>query len=415
MTPPEAGRVGLRRSGFGVAALVAVVGVLCLPVGSAGAATLRADPSSLGAVFASAQAGDVIELVSGSYSFGGGSKSGVVTLRPAVGAAPVMRASFNSVSNIRLERLAISGLGVGGGSHDVAVVASRFTGQAYLNVTGSVGANIVLDGNRFEPWSVGPGAAEGRLHITQPAALGSAPVGVRVSNNLFQGPGCSDGIQIGAYGVVVEGNVFDGIRQGSCAAHVDSIQLYGQSHTVIDGNLIRDFGDGAAIMAPNGGNHEQITNNVIDHGAGQTGSAVQLGGFRNGSLFAHNVVRGTDVFAHGPSITMRDNAMVDAHFSTTGSGCPAGCPVSHNLFSRARDASGSNPVVGTPQFVGGSNPTTYTGWTLADHSPGKHAASDGTDIGINSNVGSVILPWWSPGQNPVATTSVTTTRVMARQ
>jgi hypothetical protein len=44
-------------------------------------------------------------------------------------------------------------------------------------------------------------------------------------------------------------------------------------------------------------------------------------------------------------------------------------------------ASGSN-FLGTPQFVGGANPTTYAGFKLAPGSPGKGAASDGLDVGI---------------------------------
>jgi hypothetical protein len=376
--------------------------------GVARAVTLQVDPSNLGSVFGSAQAGDVIELASGSYSFGGGSKPGVVTLRPASGATPTMRATFHSSSNIRLEGITMSGLGISGATHDIAVVDGRFTGQAYLNVSGSVGADIVLAGNRFEPWSVGGGDAEGRLHITQPGALGSAPVGVTVSNNLFVGPGCSDGIQIGAYGVVVEGNVFAGIRQGSCAAHVDSVQLYGQSHTTIAGNYFSDFS--VAIMAPDGGRGERIVNNVIDQGAGQRGAAVQLGGFREGSLFAHNSVRGTDVFADGASITLRDNLMLGTQFRT--GGCRPGdvCTIDNNLFTSSPQ--GSRAHTGSPSFAGGPNPDSYPDWALAPGSPGKHAASDGTDIGINLDGAPPPPP---PGKSPGATGHRKPLRVIARK
>jgi hypothetical protein len=50
-------------------------------------------------------------------------------------------------------------------------------------------------------------------------------------------------------------------------------------------------------------------------------------------------------------------------------------------------ASGQN-FNGTPQFVGGSNPTTYAGFALASSSPGKGRASDGSDVGARFGGGS---------------------------
>ena len=84
-----------------------------------------------------------------------------------------------------------------------------------------------------------------------------------IKNSHFGGGGCSDGIQIigDAYGVQVIGNEFEGIQQGSCAPHVDSIQLYGSSHTLIDGNFFHDVD--TAFMAPDGGENETFVNNVF--------------------------------------------------------------------------------------------------------------------------------------------------------
>jgi hypothetical protein len=68
---------------------------------------------------------------------------------------------------------------------------------------------------------------------------------------------------------------------------------------------------------------------------------------------------------------------------TDGNNCspgPSGVyTASHNLNCRC---SGSNNITGAPAFVGGSKPTTYAGYRLAERSAGKGAASDGTDIGI---------------------------------
>jgi hypothetical protein len=51
----------------------------------------------------------------------------------------------------------------------------------------------------------------------------------------------------------------------------------------------------------------------------------------------------------------------------------------HNVLRRS---AGSGDSIGTPQFVGGADPTSYTGHRLAAGSPGKGAASDGRDAGI---------------------------------
>lgn len=51
-----------------------------------------------------------------------------------------------------------------------------------------------------------------------------------------------------------------------------------------------------------------------------------------------------------------------------------GCP------GTSRDC---NSITGSPVFVGGASPSTITGFALSAGSPGKNAASDGTDMGAN--------------------------------
>jgi hypothetical protein len=371
---------------FSVRAALVAAAILVLPAG-ASAATLQATPSNLSSVYSSAKAGDTIQLASGSYgSFTGASKSGMVTLKAASGATPTMSVKLTPAAYLTLDGIQISGLSLSGKTNNITVRNSTFTGQAYLNLSGNANANILIDHNTFKPWNAGASSAEGRLHITQPGALGSSAVGVKVSNNLFQGPGCSDGIQIGAYGVVVgPGNTFTGIKQGSCAPHVDSVQLYGQSHTTITGNYFVNFT--TAIMAPDGGNTEIITNNVIDSNANST-NAVQFGSFKS-STFSHNTVRGTSVnmdhksgSANSSGGKITNNIMVNGNFNASGSVCTS-CTIDHNLFNSSGRASGTNTVIGTPVFTGGTNPTTYAGFALASGSVGKGKATDGTDLGVN--------------------------------
>ena len=353
---------------------------------AASAADLPAAPSTLNSVFSGAQAGDVIVLAPGDYgSFRGGSKAGMVTLRPAADAAVTMSARFTPASNITLQGMTLTGLDIIGSSKNLVIRSNRFTGQADLNMSNNSNAGIVLEGNSFDGISVCGNCPEGRLQISA-NPRGSTPVGVTVRYNHFGGGGESDGIQIGARGAVIgPGNVFEGIKQGGYDRHVDAIQLYGQEATTIIGNYFRD--NTAALMAPDGGNGEVVVHNVFD--SPNSTNAVQMGSFKN-ATFAHNTVIGTAVAvgskggeSASSDFVLRDNVLTSgARLRTTdGSGCD-NCTIDHNLFSSG-GASGSNAIVAKPSFQGGASPTTYSGWQLAAGSPGKGSASDGKDRGID--------------------------------
>jgi hypothetical protein len=361
------------------------VGVLACGAGNPGpasaASTVNASTSNLSSVFNSAQPGDTILLASGDYgTFNGGAKSGMVTLKPQDGAAAAIHPSLKNAANITFDGVSMSGLDISGTTHDIKVLNTTFVGQADLNMTGNANANILLEHDSWDNITVCGNCPEGRLQIHQ-TPIGTAPVGVTVSNSHFGGPGESDGVQVGAYGAVIQGNVFDGIKQGNYQRHVDSIQLYGQSHTTITGNLFKNFSE--AIMSPDGGTGEIITNNVFDSSSGG-GQGIQLGG-QSGTVFRHNTVRRTDIGADGSNITLQDNVLVGASFSTVGCGSGDVCTVDHNLYSSGK--AGTNALTGTPVWVGGANPSSYDGFALAGTSPGKGNASDGTDRGINPGAG----------------------------
>jgi hypothetical protein len=361
-------------------------------VGGAQATTWSATTSTVVSVVGSAAAGDVVELASGTYGTVqlADRKAGTVTVRPASGATVSIGVELNSAAYLRFESFTgastLSYLSIDGTdpSH-LEIVGNRFTGQAVVNVTNDSDTAILIDGNTFDGIDAcAVDCQEGRLSVIWQDGPGSSSSGVTVSHNHFGGGGCSDGLRIGAYGVVVADNVFDGILQGACAPHVDALQLYGQSHTVVTGNHFRDFD--AAIMSPDGGDHDVITDNVIDSTAGAV-NAVQFGSVVD-TTFAHNTVRGTavnmDHKTGSPASSggiLRDNIMIDAEFHASSSDCTS-CTISHNLFDSSSTASGSNAVIGTPTFVGGANPTTYAGFALASGSAGQAAASDGLDIGI---------------------------------
>src|SRR5262249_44104936 len=156
-------------------------------------------------------------------------------------------------------------------------------------------------------------------------------------------------------------------------------------HTTITGNYFVNFT--TAIMAPDGGNTEIITNNVIDSNANST-NAVQFGSFKN-STFAHNTVRGTSVnmdHKSGSSTSsggrIVDNIMVNGTFNASSTVCTS-CTVAYNMFNSSSRASGTNTLIGTPTFTGGANPTTYAGFALVSGTTGRASASDGKDRGVN--------------------------------
>jgi hypothetical protein len=377
----------------GVAATVAVVCVWLLPI-TACASDRTATPKTFASVWSQAHGGDRILLASGNYGeFTGGTKSSTVTILPQPGATASMTLSFHGASNIRVEGMRITNLSFTGPTHDVTVAKSAFTGQAVIRADEMVNANIVLDGNSHPNISVSGcnDCYEGRIQVV---GAGAGPSGVTIKNSVIGPGGDADGLQLGADGVQVLHNEFVGIKQVN-EVHTDSLQLYGSRNTVIRGNYFHDFD--SAIMAPDNGRNEQITDNAFIGNAGGYVEAIQLG-THVGTLFAHNVAKNIDIHIHaktenpaGRDNVARDNVVINGEFVTPAAGCK-NCMVAYNLFTRDTQASGTNTVVGTPVFAGGDNPTTWTGWALASGSPGTGDASDGTNRGIRIDRGTASTP-----------------------
>lgn len=360
---------------------------------TAGAATRTATPSTLGSVFAASQPGDTIELAAGSYAkWGGGSKTAPgVTLRPAAGAQVAFSVNLGSgVSNVRLDGFQTLAGELINGAKNVTISNSKFTsGLAIIGAT----SNIVLDGDTFA--DLAPIVWEGRLSLNQGAT------GVTVKNSVFSGNAkCSDGVFVGnATGNTIgPGNEFKGIKQGSCGNHTDSIQLYDGPRTTITGNYFHD--DDTIVMAPDGGDHSVITNNVMVGSGYQP--AVQMG-HHDGTVFAHNTTKNIDVNAYvagadsspNRNIVLKDNVVTGGTLNV--GGCVS-CTVAFNLFGSG--SVGSNALTGTPVFAGGVSPASYVGWALTSGSLGKGTASDGTDRGINVIDGPAPPPDPIPGPDP---------------
>ena len=342
---------------------------------AAAAAERSATPSTLSSVFAGAGGGDVIRLSSGSYgTFRGASKPSTVTLKAADGASVTMGLSLNGVDNLRFEGLTVSGAEISGSASNITIRGSRFTGHVLIRADQLANAGIVLDDNDHRDINVCGTCYEGRITVIRDSG---SPSGVVISNSRFSG-GNTDGLQIGGRGVRVLGNEFSNLRQGDpSVAHTDAVQLYGQSETVLRGNYFHDVVNG--IVAWDGATREVIEDNVIMTTGGQPAVALESD---NGSVVRHNTMvrSGLRLFnksgnAPGTGTRVLDN-IIPSFNRESGS-------LAEENFNLIAGGGGSGPrdLRGVPIFVGGSSPAGVAGFALAPGSPGKAAASDGTDIG----------------------------------
>ena len=148
-------------------------------------ATTRA---TLSTEFEASSPGQTLCLASGRYGvFRGGVKRGPVTVRARPGASPRLSLEFSGAENIRVEGVTITGGVLSGGTRNVTIANSRFTGILLVEQE-TPDPNIVLDGNSHNNI---PGAVDdytSRVQLDAP--------GVVVKNSLFSG-GTSDGIRVG--------------------------------------------------------------------------------------------------------------------------------------------------------------------------------------------------------------------------
>jgi hypothetical protein len=346
---------------------------------------LHAVPATFQRVLAKAVGGDTILLGPGNYgSFAGAVKPSAVTIAPEPGASVRMALAFSAAANLRIEGLTIDGADIGGSTHDVTIARSMFTHQVVIHAERMRDAGVVLDGNRLARIDVCADCYEGRVHVLGDSG---SPSGVVISHNVFGPGGNSDGIQVSANGVRILENTFVGI-QGNGGRHIDALQLYGASNTVIRGNYFRDVA--SAIMSPDGGDHERIERNVFDTGAYPY--AIMLGG-DDGSVIRHNTLAdlggcaydlpcGTLLINDGPRHRPGSGTVVEDNIlgalSVAGSSTLGGSR--NNLV--AAGGGGAADSAGRPAFVGGPHPTSRQGFRLAEGSPGVKAASDGADVGF---------------------------------
>jgi hypothetical protein len=175
--------------------------------------------------------------------------------------------------------------------------------------------------------------------------------------------------------------------QGTCdpvnGIHIGGVQIYGGTHTYLQGNYFHDNGSSAGGLAMGDGDYTTAEDNVWVCSCVYPWSIQAFA--TQGSIFRHNTFAGGGGIhfqyqsGYPANNIIRDNVFTDPSNGITDSSGANWGTQDHNLNS---GLSGSGNITGLPVWTGGSSPTSYAGYHLAAGSPGKGAASDGLDMGI---------------------------------
>ena len=324
-----------------------------------------------------------------------------VTVQPALGAnVTIAGVTLNTVKNLRF-----TGIGSSDGTtatmtlqgNDIDESSGCSSNLSFDHITYTSGVlvapkyacshdlNLLWDHDRFD--NLNQKTYEGRFNVQAYDTGPATPNGITISNSHFAGPGpsnCSDGID--ALGdanatTIGPGNEFTNLPENNCTAHVDPIQFYGATNTLVTGNWFHANGDGSGgIMSPDGDDGYTITNNLFD----QTGTypyAVDAEGC-TGCTVTHNTIRNANVFAGvsnagspTTNLIIRDNVFDNGGIGNEGT---ATYTATYNLNP---GKPGTGNTTGTPIYPT-NPPTGYYHYQLAPTSPGHNTASDSKNMGI---------------------------------
>jgi len=267
--------------------------------------------------------------------------------------------------------------------------------------------NVLFTNDVFTAPANPTGSFGGDLVFPNSGSNDPSPAGLVVTNSIFEGPGCNDGVDInsGGRGVTIgPGNTFENLQQGSCSNHVDSIQFNGSDKPgpTITGNFFTN--DSTGIAAYDYSNDGVITDNVM---TGITQDSLLIAGFDSNSVIEHNTVKGDVIICgqthEGNNCTAQIFNNISSGYSVGGGTATGQTPsfFDYNLCTSGSCAFGSNlagshSLSGTPTYVGGSNPSTYAGFQLTSTSLGHAAANDSNDMGINASGSSTNQPPAAP-------------------
>ena len=382
--------------------------------------------SALNTDYQSASPGQTICLASGTYSWTATatrSSGAPVLIQPAPGASVTFsQFTANPASYVTIAGpLTMQGSTLEGETSNLTIFNTSQTGQIEPMVDDfTSSSNVNIDNNSWTNTSqCGSG---GRIYIDWNNTNPHTPIGTTISNNYFDG-GCTEDILLsGGGGTTIIGNDFYAEdNKLDETIHSDTIQELDWGNDVIKDNWFHDQIDvpSCGWAEWDGGEKNVIENNVISHAGGVTGSdgcageygpALMDDGFGNaadGSTVSHNVIEpgylengttrggnidlggktsegagaGTQILNNTYDHISNGDGGEDATFTTGYNLCATSCTTTGDQGSRAGD------IVGSPSWVGGSAPSSFTGFALAQGSQGIGDASDGTNIGIELPTG----------------------------
>jgi hypothetical protein len=367
--------------------------------------TVGSGGSAVSAAVAGGNSSTVLCFAAGTYSgitITSAHPSGIVTLTPAPGAAVAMgEFHISNASNISITGFGCtpgvwinyggassctsngsSSQGIttsGGGVSNLEFSYNAMSSNGAEIRDNSANANIVLDHNVYSGFSALCETC--RIHIFN----NGNPMGVTVSYSYMAG-GSDDGIQWGGNGLKLLNNEFFNLTGNGGGIHQDAMQGVGDSHSTIKGNYAHavancwqltdgssnlDMEDNVCIADGSDGHSAQICSQTLTfrHNTIASPYGINIGNDSNGSASSN--------------VTISDN-ILNGEFSVN-SGQPIAGTFSQDYnLCYSGGCAGSHSLSGRPLYVGGSTPPTYGGYALASASIGFGAASDGTDMGMNT-------------------------------
>lgn len=322
-------------------------------------------------------------------------KSSMTIVRSTTGQGAVGNFNLSDAQFVSIRSVTFNGGGSisGSATDNVEIRDSDFQTngvQLDLQLSGMTSTNdILVDGNTFGGW-VSDGF-EGTIMILRNPTTGSNVPAI-ISNNIFEGGSCADGIQStnNASGFTIgPGNLFRNWIQGACEPHVDAFQIVDGFNITVTGNYFINntiyfgFYDGSQDIT--------VTQNVFDAANG-TGQVFQMGGIV-GMTMSHNTFKGGYQVAAGSKTgdppnsgwVIENNIFDDVDFIASGDqpGCGSDCVMRYNLKSNGSttDPTGTNNVTGTAVYLGSLSYVNWANWQLDAGSPGENAGNDGFDMG----------------------------------
>ena len=243
-------------------------------------------------------------------------------------------------------------------------------------------ANILIDHNSFIGFTSSNESS--RVNIVSD---NSCPNGITVSNNIISG-GVADGMNTSgnSCGTKFLKNDISDIVESSCGGiHCDGFQDNGGGvNTVLDGNYFHNVTNCWQIT--DGTTNLTITNNVCSTASDSTHSG-QLS--PTGLVFSHNTIASPQAMNVGnnsagqpaSNITSTNN-IFNGQLVVNGGQTVSGPFTQNYNLCYSGGCAGANSLSGKPTYVGGSIPSSYTGFVLTSSSLGYGAANDGKDMGM---------------------------------